>query len=596
MGLLKGVIEGGLETAYRSLKYNNDSNQPYIVVPIPDYTDESGTNFALRAPDFILRQGALDLTSANIASSRTGINVGVDATFAQLGLFGANPNIALRIQSNPFDLDVPVPTDALRVGRFLFDTKNIAGVLFSTKQILLEKTRTNAPGGGRRVYVPYSTVLQSAVGQFGIHLDKTGLNPLDFDRRGYGRVTLENESDFGNSGNRLVLIYKSKQIGINSLTAEELLYAESEYDIDTQNEQYLYSYRGGPNTLGFIGKTRVRIDGTGYGSPRDRTNNYDPANLRPQDNDTYVFSTSILDKYINPSPGVAGLLTFIDSFSTEPKDFRKAINEFIDPDFANTGKQVLPYTDYTAFNRNKTYLEYTPVTDPDPLNPISSSLAYDGINALKVLRKRFGFNAKAPATTGELQAIKDEEEIIDKALNQDLIPFYFQIINNNSTQDTDADWFLFFRAYLNNMSDNFKADWNSYKYIGRAENFYKYSGFSRDISLSFSVYAHSYKEMAPIYEKLNYLVGVTAPSYSQYGYMRGNFINLRVGDYLNNVPGIITNIGLKPSFEGGWEIGRDALGTIDPNTKKLPKLIEVDLSFTPIHNFTPISNREGYIG
>jgi hypothetical protein len=146
------------------------------------------------------------------------------------------------------------------------------------------------------------------------------------------------------------------------------------------------------------------------------------------------------------------------------------------------------------------------------------------------------------------------------------------------------------------MSDSFKADWNSYKYIGRAENFYKYGGFSRDISLSFSVYAHSYIEMAPIYEKLNYLVGITAPSYSGYGYMRGNFVNLRVGDYLNDVPGIITNISLKPSFEGGWEIGRDALGAPLKDVKKLPKLIEVDLSFIPIHNFTPSSNRQGYIG
>ncbi len=149
---------------------------------------------------------------------------------------------------------------------------------------------------------------------------------------------------------------------------------------------------------------------------------------------------------------------------------------------------------------------------------------------------------------------------------------------------------------LNNMSDSFKADWQSFKYIGRAENFYKYSGFSRDVSLSFTIYAHSFSEMKPLYEKLNYLVGVTAPSYSNYGYMRGNFVNLRVGDYLNDVPGIITNIGLKPSFEGGWEIGRDALGAPLNDVKKLPKLIEVDLSFTPVHNFTPVSNRQGYIG
>jgi hypothetical protein len=583
MGLLKGVIEGSLETAYRSLKYNNDSNQPYVVVPIPDYTDESGMNFALRAPDFILRQGALDTTSVNVLDRR---NLPWWAPGA------VSPNAL-----NPFtvadaQVDVNIPTDTLRIGKFLFDDKNIAGALFSTKQILLERTRANAPGGGRRVYLPTSTILQTGVNAFGIHLDKTGLDPLDFDRRGYGAVTLENESDFGNSGNRLVLLYQTKQLG--TPTTLDIGLAESLYDIDTQDEQYLYSYRGGPNTLGFVGKTRVRIDGTGYGSPRDRTNNYDPANLRPQDNGTYVFSTSILDKYINPSPGVAGLLTFIENFTTEPKDFRKAINESIDPDFVNTGKQVLPYTDYTVFNRDKIYLENVPITFDTPeekqavvVNPISSSLSYDGINKLGILRKRFGSVQTNPTA---------DETDIENAINQDLIPFYFQIINNESIQDTDADWFLFFRAYLTNMSDSFKGDWQSFKYIGRAENFYKYGGFSRDVSLSFTVYAHSFVEMAPIYEKLNYLVGITAPSYSNYGYMRGNFINLRVGDYLNDVPGIITNISLKPSFEGGWEIGRDALGAPLKDVKKLPKLIEVDLSFIPIHNFTPSSNIQGYIG
>jgi hypothetical protein len=101
--------------------------------------------------------------------------------------------------------------------------------------------------------------------------------------------------------------------------------------------------------------------------------------------------------------------------------------------------------------------------------------------------------------------------------------------------------------------------------------------------------------MAPIYNKLNYLVGTTAPNYSKPGYMRGNFIYLTVGDYLNNVPGIIQSINLKPSFEAGWDINRKTddgsviNSTTDPSiyVGQLPKMIEVDISFTPIHSFTP---------
>jgi hypothetical protein len=107
------------------------------------------------------------------------------------------------------------------------------------------------------------------------------------------------------------------------------------------------------------------------------------------------------------------------------------------------------------------------------------------------------------------------------------------------------------------------------------------------MSLSFTIYAHSRDEMKPIYQKLNYLVGTTAPDYSKAGYMRGNFVNFTIGNYLNNVPCIIQSIGLKPSFEAGWDIDRDIEGKLLDDGLQLPRMIEVDLSFIPIHTFTP---------
>jgi len=100
--------------------------------------------------------------------------------------------------------------------------------------------------------------------------------------------------------------------------------------------------------------------------------------------------------------------------------------------------------------------------------------------------------------------------------------------------------------------------------------------------------------MLPIYTKLNRLVGTLAPSYSGMGLMRGNFIRVTIGDYLNNVPGIIQGLSLKPSFDAGWDINRTMDGTPiidnvseDENVGQLPRMLEVDFSFTPIHNFTP---------
>jgi hypothetical protein len=224
------------------------------------------------------------------------------------------------------------------------------------------------------------------------------------------------------------------------------------------------------------------------------------------------------------------------------------------------------YPNIQTFNKEKTYniskTTYRSNTD------VSNTQYSDGQNKRNILQgSRNNQNEQA---------------------NSDLIKFFFEINNNNALTDTQ-NWFLFFRAYLNDFGDSYKADWQSYKYIGRAENFYKYGGFSRDISLGFTIYAHTRAEMAPIYNKLNYLVGTTAPDYSEAGYMRGNFVNLTIGDYLDNVPGIINDISLKPSFDAGWDINRDEVtGTIlQQSYLQLPKLIEVSMTFTPIHSFTP---------
>jgi hypothetical protein len=105
--------------------------------------------------------------------------------------------------------------------------------------------------------------------------------------------------------------------------------------------------------------------------------------------------------------------------------------------------------------------------------------------------------------------------------------------------------------------------------------------------------------MIPIYQKLNALVGSTAPDYSG-NLMKGNFIKLTIGDYLLNVPGFVKNITLTPSFEAGWDINRDSDGALwtstneDLNVGQVPKLINVSLGFTPIHSFTP-TNTSTYI-
>jgi hypothetical protein len=467
------------------------------------------------------------------------------------GFAPTSPDFLLR---NGYLNPVSSLRDVSRLTKWFTDTKSPNGILFTAKQQLLERQNVKIPGGFNRVYNPLGTIAQAGVLSTGYHLNKQGLNPFargyfSGGREGYYYPTLAGSNvDGGVNGgeNRLTLLYTSKIVAqsLNTFTINPFGISGPD------NQVNLLSYSGGPGSTLGIGNTNIRFTGTG---PRERTNN--EIVLSDAQN---IFRRFGNEGSIPNEPPVGQI-------KANKSTLLSYLNQTYNPKISN-------------FNREDTYLTAATSYKKDfSTNPFDLVLKIDKLNVLPNLN---------PTEA-------------DKVKNSDLVKFYFEVINNNIIGDTN-NTFLFFRAYLNNFSDGFKAEWQSYKYVGRGENFYKYSGFSRDISLSFTIYAHSRAEMIPIYQKLNTLVGTTAPDYSNIGLMRGNFIKMTVGDYLLDVPGIIQNINLKPSFEAGWDINRDENGntiayrdeegeiiTSNNFVGQLPRLIEVDLQFTPIHTFTP---------
>ena len=590
MGLLD------LKTDLKSLKYGNDqrgggsSNQPYIVTPIPDgYADTS--------PDFLLRNGRLN----SLNSSQ----------------------------------------DVSRLTKFFLDTKSPNGLLFTAKQLLLERQNVEIPGGFNRIYNPASTLAQAGVLSSGYHLNKQGFNPFqrgyfNGGRDGYYQTTLrDNDLDI----NRLYGLYKIKQTNSTSNQPESLLLS-SIYNISS-NPSYLLSYSGGPGSILGVGKTNIRIQNpTRTVVPKEEAtkaykslyiNNegylipsgpftinwvYNPsynlningqpgvsvkytAELDLDEEEIYeTFYTSnpsnILNRDIKSTglTGVTSQQSILNNLNnvyvlTQQQIVNKSYSDpqgVHGPEGSNTltdfrgelADKPIPNTDYVNFNRETTYgtSNTSYKITRDPTNP-NESYNWDSLNSLEVIQGQ-------------------KDELISETINKDIVKFFFEINNNNAQSDTQ-NWFLFFRAYLNNLTDNFQPDWQPYNYVGRAESFFRYSKFARTMQLSFTIYAHSREEMLPIYEKLNYLAGTTAPDYSinkpGEGLMKGNFINLTVGDYLESVPGIITSISLKPSFEAGWDLNRDRDGNIiklgEYLVGQLPRMIDIDLGFTPIHSFVP---------
>tara|TARA_Y100000114_G_scaffold64109_1_gene58702 strand:- start:180 stop:1454 length:1275 start_codon:yes stop_codon:yes gene_type:complete len=174
---------------------------------------------------------------------------------------------------------------------------------------------------------------------------------------------------------------------------------------------------------------------------------------------------------------------------------------------------------------------------------------------------------------------------------KDLIKFYFRDLRNNKT--------IVFRAFLTNIQDSVSPEWNNYRYIGRPDDVYVYKGTSRSVSFSMKVAAFTRWEMIPMWERINYLVGLNYGSYvdtKAYGegqYYQNNpgmsspICKMTIGDYLTEQTGYIKdfNISIPPDYP--WDVivddgGKNVVG-------ELPQVVDINMGFQIIPQQVPDS-------
>jgi len=192
----------------------------------------------------------------------------------------------------------------------------------------------------------------------------------------------------------------------------------------------------------------------------------------------------------------------------------------------------------------------------------------------------------------ELNALDISDSRIDGTnAARDLAKFYFEIIT------PDEKKFLHFRAHIDSIDDSYTGDWDSHQYVGRAEEFFTYKGFKRDISVGFKISAQSRAEMKPLYRKMVYLASATAPTYQTGGanFMRGTLARLTVGSYFSQIPGIITSVKYTWNTDYMWEIAmQNPENGIDDDQQELPMTLDCSISFKPIHDFAPQTGLKHY--
>lgn len=183
------------------------------------------------------------------------------------------------------------------------------------------------------------------------------------------------------------------------------------------------------------------------------------------------------------------------------------------------------------------------------------------------------------------EEINPSDEVLKNFINH--IPFQFCLITPETRR------YMHFKANLENFSDDYTGNWDETQYVGRADRFYTYSGFGREISFAFKVAAFTQSNLVPMYRNLQTLAASVAPTYGEGGvFMRGTIGQVTIGDYLVRQYGIFKSVKLSWKTEYPWEI--------DKKQFRVPHILDVSVSFTPIHNFIPESlvdfTKEMYFG
>ena len=594
-----------LTTNLKSLRYGSDrlgagmgsgSNQPYIKNPIP-----KGSGPGWGDADFLLRGGSL--------------------------------------------LPGSVIQDVSRLTQMMFDFKTPNGLLFSIKQNLLSRSAVNIKAIANQsnvistpnrlalnngTYVPTSTILQAAANPFGGHLLKQGINPF----ASTNVVAQGNNLSTGFGGNLPLA---------NPIYLDTAAYNERAHQSETTSRlaafyqntiqknhasPELYSYSGGPGSTLGVGNTVINLSSERTGinnaslnisgfldTQNNGYNNYsvfkNPRALNPQG--AKIFNPKTLSKTYE---GITGTPLFQNQYKlTNANDgsLIKFTNNVYQPGGFKPNSTVNGLT--TTLNYDQLMIAGNSGSIGDAsmnsdfriaANSATKSIPYTDINQRLDGRVNLGqpgrpFTRNSYVTgRGEaldkinaLQIYKAKSVDLTKPVN-DLVKFRIGVIDNKNPA---LKTYIHFRAYLNGFNDSYGAEWATQKFVGRGEDFYQYQGFSREISMGWTVAAQSKQELIPMYQKLNYIASACAPDYSADGYMRGNLIELTVGGYLYQQVGIMKGITFSVPEESPWEIGIGETSVTgagfqsarsDNTVKELPHIINVSgFSFIPIHNFVP---------
>ena len=177
--------------------------------------------------------------------------------------------------------------------------------------------------------------------------------------------------------------------------------------------------------------------------------------------------------------------------------------------------------------------------------------------------------------TGDALEITSDRVNVESIENG--MPFYFKDLRDNT--------YIFFRAFIEGLTENISPNYNPTNYIGRSEPVYTYERAEREISMTLKLVAQTPDELEMIYKKMDRLTSLCYPEYVEDTYgnrMKPPLTKLRYGELFGKqnkeLMGYIKSISYSIDQSSTYET---AVG------KRVPRHVSATIGYQVIHDRAP---------
>lgn len=624
------------DTKLKSLKWGSDrpgggsSNQPYIKTDINNVDRNFNKIRLTKFDDGLIRGGTVGALNASVTDTLRISKFLVDIPKGPLFLA---KQVGLQLTNPAIETKRIGKLNSSNKSGFLGDVLN-AGISLANKGIdLLNKNKI----GPTRIYnLGINTLAQVPLNAFGGHIQRHGLTPIQNEDTKYESVVKENNKNNVAKLQRLLnsmMLYNTpdRVLSINGMfkkiapkitnTSNNVggdLLADTvsgagtfilnnasqissvpplsgtsgvvvratrkKSQVSTNNvTNTIDEYIGGPGSTYGIGKTLIQRKKEYISSISEKklkekletsfnvTTNLTNSDITPKNReftglsrlDVDLYKT-IEDKKINDNNVIEGFKGVSPS-SRQYNILKQAVSSSTSIEhempldinlYKNKYKDLQPFESNTFKTKNITVVRG------------SETYEYFGV-------RQSGFNG----SYSRYPNITDQFSRIDA----DIMSIGFRIIHPfNLNEDR-----IIFNAYMNGLRFNNNPSWSDIKYVGRAESFYRFTGFERQVSFNLDIPCFNQKQLFEKHRALGQLEASTAGNYND-GLLGGCLIKLNVGNYIIGDYAVMNNMS--------YEIPSDSTWDIHPESK-LSMLVKASFTFNIIKkDLAEYQPGQGYYG